>query len=232
MGTTAKRRARLGRTEVIAGALALLDEVGLEALTMRRLASSLGVQAGTLYWHFADKQDLQDAMAEEIASGVLVPELKGSWQDQLAELSRRLLAALTRHRDGARILVETIKPGPNLLSVSERFLRILRDAGFQKGPAMSAAGVASNFVVGFAVDLEALEAAKRRGGVMASFRSIKERIDPAEYPLIAQVDEKMVAKMIGARDIRARFDFGLQVILRGLEHSIAPRPARRRARSK
>ena len=95
-------------------------------------------------------------------------------------------------------------------------LRILRDAGFKQGPALSAAGVASNFVVGFAVDLQALEAAKRRGGVLASFRSIKEQIDPAEYPLVAEIDEKMVAKMIGARDIRARFDFGLQVILRGL----------------
>lgn len=228
----AKRRARLSRTEVIERALALLDEVGLEALTMRRLASSLGVQAGAIYWHFADKQDLQDAMAEELASGLTEPELDGSWQEKLGELARRLLAALSRHRDGARLLVEAIKPGPKILAVSETMLRILRDAGFEKGPAMSAAGVASNFVIGFAVDLQALEAAKRRGGVLASFRAIKEQIDPAEYPLIAEIDDKMIAKMIGARDIRARFDFGLQVILRGLARSIPPRRARRRTRSR
>jgi len=52
---------------VVLVALKLLDEVGLDGLTLRRLAAELGVQAPALYWHFANKRELLDHMAQAIA---------------------------------------------------------------------------------------------------------------------------------------------------------------------
>ena len=114
----------LSRDEVLEGALALLDEVGLDALTMRRLAESLGVQAGAIYWHFTDKQALLDAMIDAMLAGLLEPPLTGAWDAQLAELSRRLAAAMLRRRDGARLATQALRPGPNSLELSEAMMQI------------------------------------------------------------------------------------------------------------
>ncbi len=74
----------LSREEVIRGALALLDKVGLDALTMRRLAGALDVRAGAIYWHFADRQELEDAMVDAMLADVLAPPLLGPWEQKLA----------------------------------------------------------------------------------------------------------------------------------------------------
>src|SRR5580704_9676283 len=60
---------QLSREQVLAAALGLLDEAGLEQLTMRRLAAALGVQNGATYWHFGSKQDLLEAMADTLLAG-------------------------------------------------------------------------------------------------------------------------------------------------------------------
>ena len=65
---------QLHRQDVLDGALAMLDAVGLDQLTTRKLAAHLGVQAGALYWHFANKQALLDAMADRLYEGGLSPE--------------------------------------------------------------------------------------------------------------------------------------------------------------
>ena len=99
---------RLEREKVIQVALALLDEVGLDGLTVRRLAERLGVQNPALYWHFKNKQELLNRMAEvmlaEAFTGLdqsLPPEAWAAW---LADVARRLRHALLSYRDGARLM--------------------------------------------------------------------------------------------------------------------------------
>src|SRR5581483_9324166 len=94
--------------EVIANtALRLLDEVGLDGLTMRLVATELGVQAPTLYWHVKNKQHLLDVMANvmfaEAVDGLELPGRTESWQEWLVRRARRIRAVLLRHRDGARV---------------------------------------------------------------------------------------------------------------------------------
>ena len=64
---------QLRRADVVDGAMAILDEYGLADLTMRRLASSLGVQPGALYWHFPNKQTLLGALADRILAPLDAP---------------------------------------------------------------------------------------------------------------------------------------------------------------
>ncbi|MFT4219804.1 MAG: TetR family transcriptional regulator [Microbacterium sp.] len=75
------------RGDVVAGGLELLDADGLEALTTRKLAAHLGLQAGSLYWHFPSKQALLEAMADELIAGVGAPSAGGAWDQTMAEFA-------------------------------------------------------------------------------------------------------------------------------------------------
>ncbi len=123
----------LDRKIVIATALKLLDEVGLEALTLRRLAERLGVQAPAIYWHFKNKQDLLDEMATTVMRDESVrlkakAHLKGkAWLRWYGRSVRRMLLG---YRDGARMISGTRLTDPTLYESMEESLGKLRDAGF------------------------------------------------------------------------------------------------------
>ena len=97
---------------IVRAALTLLDEVGLEGLTMRRLATALKIQAPSLYWHFPNKQALLDGMADAIFGAVALPrDLKGkTWDVRLKAVFRAIRRAFLAHRDGARVFAGTYVP--------------------------------------------------------------------------------------------------------------------------
>src|ERR1700739_1992317 len=87
--------------EVIAKALELLDETGLDGLSMRRLADAMDIKAASLYWHFANKQALWDGMADALMAGVAggAPVAGQSWQERLADIADEMRRALLSRRD-------------------------------------------------------------------------------------------------------------------------------------
>ncbi|MFC4244964.1 TetR family transcriptional regulator [Gryllotalpicola reticulitermitis] len=96
----------LDRQKVIDEALRLLDDEGLDAVSLRPLAGRLGVQAPTLYWHIGSKAELLDALADAIIDDAIqaIPECspRGDWAEWLLAALVELRGALLRHRDGAR----------------------------------------------------------------------------------------------------------------------------------
>lgn len=96
--------AKIQQDQVIEAALALLDEVGLEAITTRKLAQKLGVESATLYWHFKNKASLLEEMASAVLAkhhSLPVPEDIAEWANWLADNARSFRRALLAHRDGA-----------------------------------------------------------------------------------------------------------------------------------
>lgn len=94
------------RDTVLRAALELLDEVGIDGLSTRRLAERLGVQSPTLYWHFRNKAELLDAMAEAIMlerHDASLPQEGEAWDAWLVENARSFRRALLAYRDGARL---------------------------------------------------------------------------------------------------------------------------------
>ena len=219
----------LSREDVIDGALTLLDEVGLDELTMRRLAQALDVQAGAIYWHFKNKQALIDAMAESMFVGTLDAPLTGAWDVQIAELSRRMAAAMLRRRDGARLATLALQPGPNGLALSEALFRTVRQRGQSKRATLWAVAVIGYYVLGYVTDVQATEAAKARG-LMSVVRSFKKKIDRAQYPEIFGISDQAIQEMMTVRSAKARFEFGLQVIIRGLKAEMKAKARSTRAR--
>jgi TetR/AcrR family tetracycline transcriptional repressor len=207
----------LSRGEVLEGALRLLDEVGLDGLTMRKLAAALDVQAGTIYWHFANKQDLVDAMVDLQMAGLLEPPVKGSWDRQLAELCRRLATALTQRRDGARLATSALAPGTNGLEVSEAMLRIARQAGLSREATLWATAALGYYVLGYVTDVQATESAKARG-LASTLTALKKQLDVATFPELAELSAGRGLELFMTEDsFRERFEFGLELILDGLK---------------
>src|SRR5215813_8767886 len=99
-----RKRRTLDQAQVVLAALVLLDEVGLDELTMRRLADRLGVKAASLYRHVRNKDELLVLLGDEISGEIpLVPQA-GSWQEQLRTMARNVRRGLLAHRDAARLL--------------------------------------------------------------------------------------------------------------------------------
>ena len=101
----------LDRDTVLAAGLTLLRKVGMSGLTMRKLAAELDVKAPTLYWHFASKRALLDALAEAIATqgmaAVGAPEPGEHWSEWLARRARAFRETLLGYPDGGLIQAGT-----------------------------------------------------------------------------------------------------------------------------
>lgn len=154
--------AKLQRERVIRAALDLLNEVGADGLTTRRLAEHLGVQQPALYWHFKNKQALLDALAHAMLTErhtYTQPRPGDDWHSFVMGNARSFRRALLSYRDGARIHAGTRPSGPEL-SNAEAQLRCMIDAGFS--PADTAYGLMtiSHFVVGSVMEQQQTESGK------------------------------------------------------------------------
>ncbi|GAA3687014.1 tetracycline resistance transcriptional repressor TetR(A) [Nonomuraea antimicrobica] len=195
----------LARDTVVRAALELLDEVGLEGLSMRRLAARLGVQNPALYWHFRDKQELLDEMAREL----LAPDLGGpgegeSWREWLTRRAHRYRRTLLSHRDGAR-LIAIGNPGPDVARGFELELAILTGLGFTPAQGLHAIAAISHYTLGFVLNEQAARERQAAGAGLdlAAYA--------AEFPLtVAGVREG------GAPTSDEAFAHGLRLILDGV----------------
>lgn len=111
---------RYRRTDVVERAIGVLDEHGLDALTMRRLATDLGVQPGALYHHFDGKEALLAAIAEEILRRGHRPAEIVAWDAELLLLCLGLRDAMRRHRDGALLIAQVHRSGADALEAPLR----------------------------------------------------------------------------------------------------------------
>ncbi len=126
----ATRRGRLNRAKVLETAVTLADEVGIEALSMRRLAQELGVVPMALYKHVTDKEDLLDGMVEVIVREIDPPASGENWKDAVR---LRILSArhtFRRHRWARQAIQTRTKQTPAVLDYLESFIGTFLDAGF------------------------------------------------------------------------------------------------------
>jgi AcrR family transcriptional regulator len=130
----------------------LLDEVGLDDLSMRRLAERLGVTAASLYWYVRDKSELLELVADAITAELPLPSSSLPWRAQLEATARALRQITRAHRDAARVLAGTTPTGPNRLRAIDALLGILRGAGFSPKDTADAAYICNVYVIGFLLD--------------------------------------------------------------------------------
>jgi TetR/AcrR family tetracycline transcriptional repressor len=149
-------RPPLERGRVVQAALRLLDAVGLDGLSLRRLAAELGVQAPALYWHFAGKRELLDLLAQAIMDEAIDLEAARGrpWDEGLIDFARRRRQAILAHRDGARVVAGN-RPSPEMLPAFEQAVALLVEVGFSPVEAMRGLTAIGAFVGGFVAEEQA-----------------------------------------------------------------------------
>ncbi|WP_406046744.1 TetR/AcrR family transcriptional regulator C-terminal domain-containing protein [Kribbella sp. NBC_00889] len=213
---------KLDAGAIATAALGLLDDTGVDGLTMRKVAAELGVQAPALYWHVKNKQELLDAMARVLfvsaVDGIEAPRRGTQWQDWLIELAGRLRAALLRYRDGARVLAGTNVSDDSMWRVTELTLRTLEDAGFPMRDAVRIFPILLHYTIGFVLEEQAQTGVAYPDGNPYNPEQLAQAVDADRYPLTA----RMVGDLFTA-DPDAEFDHGLRIILAGVRATTRPK---------
>ncbi|MGC0364411.1 TetR/AcrR family tetracycline transcriptional repressor [Rhodococcus sp. 27YEA15] len=209
---------QLRRGDVLDGAMAILDEFGLADLTMRRLATSLGVQPGALYWHFPNKQTLLGAVVDRILDDVDSPVDTDSWEESYSELAHRLRSALLAHRDGAELVSATFASRMTSSHVRDHFVLAGENSGLSREHAQLAAYALLYYVLGHTVDEQSRAQMEEMGALTRAPLSP----DAPEFVGSGSDDDLLDG------DPTVRFQFGLDLFVDGIRarlslHTPAPR---------
>ncbi|MEV7385675.1 MULTISPECIES: TetR/AcrR family transcriptional regulator [unclassified Streptomyces] len=206
-----ERRAPLDRRRVADTALRLLNEAGLEGLTLRAIARELDVKAPALYWHFKDKQALLDEMATEmyrrmVAGAELDPA--DTWQDRLRKVNRGLRTALLGYRDGAKVFSGSRFTSMDHAAEQEANLRVLTGAGLTLAQAAAAGRTTHAYTIGFVTEEQGVVPlpGERREGY-----DVEERARLlADFPLAAAAGREIFT------DYDRHFEEGLEIVIAGI----------------
>lgn len=212
---------------IVRAALDLLDEDGFEGLSLRRLASHLGMHAPGLYWYIENKQDLIDRMAREILDRGLAdlkPPAPGTtWQEWMVELACAVRSALLARRDGARVAGSAFLLRTGAFShAMEIALEILEAAGFERLLALGATMTMVRFAIGAALgeQVSPMAGITDQAEIVRLSRTLFSSIDAERWPRTAAAYRELFDADMGERKgIRNRervFRWGAEMFVRGL----------------
>lgn len=212
----------LDRGRIVEAGLRIVDAEGVEALSLRRLASELGVTPMAVYWHVRDKAELLDLIGERVLETVEVPAPAGDWRRQLRDVHGAMLGPLLAHPNAVELMVGRARYGAAGIALFERILAILRVAGFEPAAAFDAYQSLYLFQLGF---MATARRSPEFRHVQAQGAAYLRSLDPGSFPAIAEV-----APVIGGRSLEEQYDVGLEVVISGIGAAraaghAAPRPA-------
>ncbi|WP_246123466.1 TetR/AcrR family transcriptional regulator [Cellulomonas terrae] len=206
-------RLPLSRERVLRTAVAIADEHGIEAVTMRRVGDELGAEAMSLYHHVANKNDLLDGVVDlvagEINEVVDALDATGPWQPVVRA---RILAArqvLLRHRWAPRLLATRASLSPQVVRYHDRLVGQLHDGGFSFDLAHHALHALGSRALGFSQELFDPGDGGSAGALPPEL--------PSLVAMLTEVAHDDPGSTLGWCDDQTEFEFGLDLLLDGLE---------------
>lgn len=213
-----KSREPLTRERALKVAMALADEKGLEALTMRALAQELGVEAMSLYHHASNKSDILDGMVDLVFAEIELPMGNGEWKKEMRKRAHSARAALNRHPWAIGLMESRSAPGMATLLHHDAVLGSLRQGGFSLVLTAHAYSMLDAYLYGFVLqELQLPFDTEDSKDTQEATRAIFERIPEGGLPNLVELTMKHVLKP--GYSYAKEFDFGLELILEGLERS-------------
>ena len=203
-------RVPLSRERILNAALALADEGGAEAVSMRRVGQVLGVEAMSLYKHVADKEAILDGIADLVMDEVEVPSPDLAWRTSIRRSAISAHEALRRHPWAGPVIESRLNPGPARLRYLDAVVGVLRGAGFDTPTVARAFMALDSHTYGFTMQELAMpfDAASAPGVA----EELTARVFANAYPNLVAMAE---LAMSGAQMLD--FEFGLDLLLDGLE---------------
>jgi AcrR family transcriptional regulator len=209
-------RTPLTRERILRAAVALADRDGVGALSMRRLARALGVEAMSLYHHVAGKDALLDGMVDLVFGEIELPAAGTGWKTAMRRRAVSARAALRRHPWAINLMESRRTPGPANLRHHDAVIGCLRQAGFPVALTARAYSLLDAYIYGFAVQEASLpfdtpeETAEVAQAIMAE-------LSAGTYPHLAELASEHVLQP--GYDYGDEYEAGLDLILDGLERA-------------
>jgi AcrR family transcriptional regulator len=201
---------------VLRAAVALADRGGVGALSMRKLAQELGVEAMSLYHHVANKDEILDGIVDVVFSEIDLPSGEGDWKQAMRQRAISARETLRRHPWATSLMESRSTPGPANLRHHDAVIGCLRRAGFPVELAAHAYSLLDAYVYGFALQEASLpfrtpeETAEVAQTIMARFPA-------AAYPHLTELAVQHVLQP--GYDYGSEYEFGLDLILDGLDRA-------------
>jgi TetR/AcrR family transcriptional regulator, tetracycline repressor protein len=202
----------LQRSHIVAAALQLLNQDGLDGVTVRKVASQLNVHVGGLYWHVKNKQDLLDEMANTILSeefATLQPPEPGQvWAEWLVEIAQRLRKAMLAYREGGRVVAGAhLHRAVTLAQLFASIVEALRAQAFGADEARWLCVTVVSYTFGFVIEEQA-------GPTPETIAQLQET--GLHHPFLTALLEDGRAKDL---DLQTDFRMGLHYIITGAQAS-------------
>ncbi|MEE8599582.1 TetR/AcrR family transcriptional regulator [Euzebya tangerina] len=202
----------LTKDRVMDAAVTVADRGGVAAVTMRRVAEELGVEAMSLYHHVAKKDEILDGLVDRVFVQIPLPDRGEDWRSACRRRAHAARVVLAEHPWALGLMESRPDPGPATLAHHEAVLAVLRAGGFTLRQAVHAFSLMDSYIYGFA-----LQEANLPFGDSAEMAEVAEGLGDlsAAYPnLAATVTELVLGE---GYDFAEEFDVGLEVLLDGLD---------------
>lgn len=209
------KRPALSKEQIISKAIALADQGGLSALSMRKLAAELNIQAMSLYYHFETKDELIAQMAEtlvvQIDVGVNVNGISSDWRKIMINRAVSAKSVFQKHSWLPFVLDSQIQSGVKRLEYTNNYIGTLRNSGFPIELSLKATSLIDSYIYGFCRQLSHITDSGKSFEELAE--TFSTAFDASDYPFL---NEATALVMKNGYDENADFLFGLNVILNGL----------------
>ena len=209
-----EERPRLSRERVLQDAMTVADAGGLDALTIRSLAQSLGVKPMSVYYYVANKEEILDGIVDLVFDDIELPVVGGDWRAEIRRRARSARRVLRQHPWAIGLMESRTSPGPATLRHHDAVIGTLRAAGFSPELTAHAYALLDGYTYGFALQ-EAGLPFEGSDAVADIAEPIMERFASGEYPhLVAMATDYYLQP---GYDFADEFEWGLDLILDGLD---------------
>lgn len=220
---TTKTRIPLSRERVLTAAVALADRDGIEAVTMRKLAQEVGVEAMSLYYHVANKEEVLDGMVDVLVDQIndLIGDanVEAGWKQ---EMRNRILTArrvMLDHRWAPAVIESRTHIGLPVIRYFDSVLALFRAGGFSYDQAHHALHALGSRALGFTQELFSPDDAAGDDAAEVDFEQMAGLV-PHLVEMLAEISHDDPDSTLGWCDDQTEFEFGLDLILDGLERLV------------
>src|SRR6476619_2421969 len=216
----AATRAPVNRDLAVERALAVADREGIQAVTMRRLARELGVEAASLYHHVSGKDEILDGLVDLVSAEIELPSRTDGWRPAIRQRAHNTRAVLRRHPWSVALMASRTTPGPATLRLLEAGIGYFRSDGFSVEAAAHSISTVDSYVHGFVLQEVNLpfrdesELAAMTGAIMETFPA-------SEFPYLFEMTVQYVLQP--GYDYGKEFDSGLEAMLDGVAELLIQR---------
>jgi len=222
-GPTSHRREPLTRERILRAALNVMDQEGLEAVTMRRLGRELGVEAMSLYNHVEDKEAILEGILEVVMAEFEFPEETGNWEADVRAGARAWRRLMIAHPTVIALFAESKHPAssPERLRPMEWAFEILGRGGLSEDEVVHAFRAIGGYIMGSVLN----EVANPVPGMVdrdhrAEHEQLAGALPPTEFPNLVRL-----LPLMAECDAEVDFEFGLDLLIAGLRAKVDASPA-------